>query len=93
MTTDGGEDRLARAGAATAWRSKAPMRRPDLERRIRCRLVRQATSTETPDGLEIALDKDSYKIGDTAKLKISPRYAGEVDDHDRHGNVGRRAER
>jgi uncharacterized protein YfaS (alpha-2-macroglobulin family) len=38
----------------------------------------QATSTETPDGLEIALDKDSYKIGETAKLKISSRYGGEL---------------
>jgi uncharacterized protein YfaS (alpha-2-macroglobulin family) len=37
-----------------------------------------ATSTETPDALEIALDKPSYKIGDTAKLKISSRYAGEL---------------
>ncbi|KQV70277.1 alpha-2-macroglobulin family protein [Rhizobium sp. Root1220] len=38
----------------------------------------QATSTETPDGLEIALDKDSYKVGETAKLKVSSRYAGEL---------------
>ncbi|MFC0478891.1 alpha-2-macroglobulin family protein [Gellertiella hungarica] len=37
-----------------------------------------ATSTETPDGLEVALDKDSYKPGDTAHLKVSPRFAGEV---------------
>ncbi len=38
----------------------------------------QATSTETPDGLEIALDKESYQVGETAKLKISSRYAGEL---------------
>lgn len=38
----------------------------------------EATSTETPDGLEIALDKDSYQAGDTARLKISPRFAGEL---------------
>nr|WP_307234026.1 alpha-2-macroglobulin family protein [Pararhizobium capsulatum] len=38
----------------------------------------EATSTETPDGLEIALDKEHYAIGETAKLKISPRFAGEV---------------
>lgn len=31
----------------------------------------EASSTETPDALEIALDKHSYKIGDTAKLKVS----------------------
>ncbi len=37
-----------------------------------------ATSTETPDALEIALDKQSYKVGDTAKLKIASRYAGEL---------------
>jgi uncharacterized protein YfaS (alpha-2-macroglobulin family) len=37
-----------------------------------------SASTETPDGLEIALDKENYKIGDTAKLKISPRFAGEA---------------
>ncbi|MCR4267877.1 alpha-2-macroglobulin family protein [Nitratireductor sp. ZSWI3] len=35
-------------------------------------------STETPDGLEVALDRDGYAVGDTAKLKISPRFAGEV---------------
>lgn len=38
----------------------------------------EATSTETPDALEIALDKESYTVGDVAKLKISPRFAGEV---------------
>jgi uncharacterized protein YfaS (alpha-2-macroglobulin family) len=38
----------------------------------------EATSTETPDGLEIALDKDQYAVGETAKLQISPRFAGEL---------------
>lgn len=37
-----------------------------------------ATSTETPDALEIALDKPSYKVGETARLKVSSRYAGEL---------------
>ncbi|MEK1930786.1 MAG: alpha-2-macroglobulin, partial [Pararhizobium sp.] len=37
-----------------------------------------ASSTETPDGLEVALDKENYAIGDTAKLRVSPRFAGEV---------------
>ncbi|MCX8281156.1 alpha-2-macroglobulin family protein [Phyllobacterium sp. 0TCS1.6C] len=37
-----------------------------------------ATSTETPDGLEIALDKEVYAPGDTAKLKVSSRFAGEL---------------
>ena len=36
------------------------------------------TSTETPDGLEIALDKERYEVGDTARLHVSPRFAGEV---------------
>lgn len=38
----------------------------------------EARSTETPDGLEVALDKDIYKDGETAKLKVSPRFAGEL---------------
>lgn len=38
----------------------------------------EASSTETPDALEIALDKPVYAPGDTARLKISPRFAGEV---------------
>ncbi|WP_042775195.1 alpha-2-macroglobulin family protein [Sinorhizobium fredii] len=38
----------------------------------------EATSTETPDGLEIALDKENYAVGETAKLKVSPRFAGEL---------------
>ncbi|WP_378952560.1 alpha-2-macroglobulin family protein [Mesorhizobium sp. ANAO-SY3R2] len=37
-----------------------------------------ATSTETPDGLEVALDKESYKAGEIAKLQVSPRFAGEL---------------
>lgn len=38
----------------------------------------ETKSTQTPDGLEIALDKLDYKIGDIAKLKVSPRYGGEL---------------
>ena len=38
----------------------------------------EATSTETPDGLEIALDKERYEAGETARLKVSPRFAGEM---------------
>jgi uncharacterized protein YfaS (alpha-2-macroglobulin family) len=37
-----------------------------------------ASSTDTPDALQIALDKPSYKIGETAKLKVSSKYAGEL---------------
>ncbi|MBX3569124.1 MAG: alpha-2-macroglobulin family protein [Rhizobiaceae bacterium] len=37
-----------------------------------------ATSTETPDGLEVALDKESYAPGETARLQVSPRFAGEL---------------
>lgn len=36
----------------------------------------EASSTETPDGLEMALDKDTYRVGETARLSISPRFAG-----------------
>lgn len=36
------------------------------------------TSTETPDGLEIALDRDHYAAGETARLQVSPRFAGEL---------------
>ncbi len=38
----------------------------------------EAASTETPDGLEIALDKERYGAGETARLKVSPRFAGEL---------------
>jgi alpha-2-macroglobulin len=37
-----------------------------------------STSTDTPDALEIALDKPSYKVGDTARLKVSSRHAGQL---------------
>ncbi|MCP8896243.1 alpha-2-macroglobulin family protein [Shinella daejeonensis] len=37
-----------------------------------------ATSTETPDALEISLDKARYTAGETARLKVSPRHAGEL---------------
>ncbi|UHS59180.1 alpha-2-macroglobulin family protein [Agrobacterium vaccinii] len=37
-----------------------------------------ASSTETPDALEIALDKQSYKIGDTAKLQVTSRFSGQL---------------
>lgn len=37
-----------------------------------------ASSTETPDALEVALDKSSYTVGETAKLKVSSRYAGQL---------------
>ncbi len=37
-----------------------------------------SASTETPDGLEVALDREVYQPGDTARLQVSPRFAGEV---------------
>ncbi|WP_319529767.1 alpha-2-macroglobulin family protein [uncultured Cohaesibacter sp.] len=37
-----------------------------------------AGSIDTPDGLELALDKPSYKAGEIAKLKISPRFEGKL---------------
>jgi len=33
-------------------------------------------SAETPDFLEVALDKAAYRNGDTARLRIKPRFAG-----------------
>ncbi len=38
----------------------------------------ESTSTQTPDGLEMALDKKSYKPGDVARVQISPRFAGKA---------------
>jgi uncharacterized protein YfaS (alpha-2-macroglobulin family) len=38
----------------------------------------EPSSTETPDGLEIALDRQEYAPGDTARLQVSPRFAGEL---------------
>lgn len=38
----------------------------------------ESASLDTPDGLEIALDRESYRAGDVAKLKVSPRFAGEL---------------
>ncbi len=35
-----------------------------------------ADSSNTPDTLEIGLDRDLYHIGDTARLRLVPRYAG-----------------
>ncbi len=35
-----------------------------------------ATSVETPDVLQVALDKPAYAVGDTAKLRLDPRFAG-----------------
>jgi alpha-2-macroglobulin len=37
---------------------------------------RPVTSSDTPDILQIALDKERYKIGDVATVKIIPRFAG-----------------
>jgi uncharacterized protein YfaS (alpha-2-macroglobulin family) len=38
----------------------------------------EARTTESPDGLEVALDKATYASGETARLKVSPRFAGEL---------------
>ncbi len=32
--------------------------------------------TNTPDVLEVALDKQSYRIGETVQLRLNPRFAG-----------------
>ncbi|NKB54236.1 MAG: hypothetical protein GKR97_18830 [Rhizobiaceae bacterium] len=38
----------------------------------------ETSSTETPDALEIALDKHAYAPGDIAKLNVSARHTGEL---------------
>lgn len=38
----------------------------------------ETTATEAPDALEIALDRERYADGEIARLKIAPRFAGEV---------------
>ena len=37
-----------------------------------------ADATETPDTLELSLDKPAYRPGDTATLRIVPRHAGKA---------------
>ncbi|MDA7423538.1 alpha-2-macroglobulin family protein [Thalassococcus lentus] len=37
-----------------------------------------ATATDTPDMLELSLDKKAYKPGDTANLRLVPRYGGKA---------------
>ena len=32
--------------------------------------------SDTPDTLQVALDKPAYKVGDTAQLKLDPQFAG-----------------
>lgn len=38
----------------------------------------ESSSTETPDALEIALDKPFYRVGETATLKVTAQYPGEL---------------
>lgn len=37
-----------------------------------------SAGSETPDVLAVALDKPTYRIGDTAKLRLDPRFAGKA---------------
>src|SRR5690606_33112437 len=32
--------------------------------------------SDTPDTLQVALDKESYRAGDTAELRLDPQFAG-----------------
>ena len=34
------------------------------------------STSDTPDMLQVSLDKPAYKIGETAKLRLDPRFAG-----------------
>lgn len=38
----------------------------------------ESRSTDTPDGLEMALDREVYDVGDVARLHVSPRHAGKL---------------
>ncbi|MCQ0988830.1 MG2 domain-containing protein [Jiella marina] len=38
-----------------------------------------ATSLDTPDAANVSLDKESYTVGDTATVKIEPRFAGRAE--------------
>ena len=40
--------------------------------------VSDNAAADTPDILEVHLDRESYAVGDTATLKIVPRYAGQA---------------
>ena len=40
--------------------------------------VYAAAGADTPDTLNVALDKASYQVGDVAHLKLSPQFAGEA---------------
>ncbi len=35
-----------------------------------------SASSQTPDVLDVALDKPAYRVGETAKLRLDPRFAG-----------------
>ncbi|WP_299936169.1 alpha-2-macroglobulin family protein [uncultured Pelagimonas sp.] len=37
-----------------------------------------ADTTDTPDMLELSLDKPAYRSGETARLRMAPRYAGKA---------------
>jgi uncharacterized protein YfaS (alpha-2-macroglobulin family) len=37
---------------------------------------RAVASSDTPDTLQVSLDKAAYKVGDVAHLKLDPRFAG-----------------
>ncbi len=44
--------------------------------RFRAGWYAPANSGNTPDTLEIGLDRDAYRIGDTAQVRLVPRYSG-----------------
>ena len=69
-----GPGRLGRLRAAWSSGWASPMRRLG---GVLCRLVcARRPARQTPDTLELSLDKPAYTPGDTAKLRIVPRYGG-----------------
>lgn len=39
---------------------------------------RPSASTDTPDVLEIGLDREAYAVGDTVEIRLKPRYPGKL---------------
>ncbi|MCB1450284.1 MAG: alpha-2-macroglobulin family protein [Nitratireductor sp.] len=81
---DAKADEVVRVSAKPGWgRYRLDVESPDAEGPATSVLFDagwyvEAATTETPDALEIALDKETYSAGETAKLKVSPRFAGEM---------------
>ena len=69
----------ARLGPLSARSRIGRCERPGRQRRLQRRLVHHAAKTSTaPRQLDVALDKASYKSGETAKLRIASKHGGKA---------------